>query len=226
MNSYQQPTNMRNLSNSPVNLKSNYTNKQSKRLQGDITKTEKETQTINQNTLNGNTRNEFDDVFMQNNKFLKNINAPLIFHDKKIIEDRSEKYEENISNRPNLSSMVERNDIFFNSKQPSLPRMGFEEKLYTFDERKEYPYIEVGQESVDSSECLEPHEGGNISFCSLDSPNYDSVIDHKRDYTYLRNKVTPISENGVDELLKLFPINYCDKMVRILIQLNFMFSSK
>ncbi|KAL5290218.1 hypothetical protein ACFFRR_009887 [Megaselia abdita] len=119
----------------------------------------------------------------------------------------------------NLKS-IQSNECF----QKPIPRWESEEELFAFDKESTLPFLENGKDNVQNSqnnslqqEWLSQNEKepfnkpltkSNRLYESIKSLGKDNV-DHSH---YKRDDILS-PENGVDELMKLFPLKCCDKLV-------------
>lgn len=205
MSSYPKSTSINKIFNSPAELISHHPKNECQNLKNEINNppdTESLTQTIEGNTSNDYkfSRNDVDDFYMQGINYLDdqnllfNDNLASIFRDENDIEGSGKNYEANISRKNSYWCINDLNNRTINSKQSSFNK-----------EQKNATSISVNRKA-------------KTSFFALNSYKDSSLTEDKLKYSYLRNKVDPNSENGVDELMKLFPLNCCDQMVRTYIE--------
>lgn len=103
-------------------------------------------------------------------------------------------------------------------KQTPLPRWVSEEELFAFEKESVCPFIENEKNLGFASENPSLHE----NTYSRENPKEDSFLkqDKPKNF-YSRNKEDQNSENGVDELMKLYPLSCCDELVRSQISTNY-----
>lgn len=200
-----EPTNPSKIHKDPadLNFESNYSSTPSKgstcHKKLKETKNE-ETQFVEKDTLNccTLTLNEFNGLDEERNKYFDYENTSSkrdlasIFKNEKYKPTKSMINNVENSSRTIMESMpiVNYNHQFI---QTPLPRWVSEEELFAFERESDCPFIENSKESATADSLLKQD---------------------KPEHIYSRKKEDQNSENGVDELMKLYPLSCCDKLVR------------
>lgn len=180
-----------------------------------------ESQIFDRDPLNGFTqiRNELDEPGQENNNYFNDAkitlapitNLELNQAKTKQINKSMQISEESVGAGSYACFVDDVNKKAITCPKTLLPRWVSEEELYAFEKESTCSFLENKNDTVISPKFL----SSETQMSSIESLKIASFIKQgKPEYIYSMNGGHQNPENGVDELMKIFPLNCYNKLVR------------